>query len=234
MHGVSRVGYGQNSVSYAMLCRYNAVIFPPNLYKRHPIVRPCDNLKSSLYCDWVTAVLYEICYIDRVITASAFIPHLQLHRMFTHSLCYIFYLLYWSQSGRSAYQKYLFWPYLLQLHIHLRLHSLQWRHDGRDNVSNYQPHDCLLNRLFRRRSNKTSKFRVTGLCAGNSPGTGEFPSQMASNAENVSIWWRHHVPIKYIREKNLDGHSKTRENGRQHYIPYFWYGWLIIHRIFPR
>ena len=23
--------------------------------------------------------------------------------------------------------------------------------------------------------------------------TGEFPAQMASNAENVSIWWRHHV-----------------------------------------
>ena len=29
-------------------------------------------------------------------------------------------------------------------------------------------------------------------CAGNSPGTGEFPAQMASNTENVSIWWRHH------------------------------------------
>ena len=27
---------------------------------------------------------------------------------------------------------------------------------------------------------------------GNSPVTGEFPAQMASNAENVSIWWRHH------------------------------------------
>ena len=52
--------------------------------------------------------------------------------------------------------------------------------------------DCLLNRLFRRRSKKTSKLCVTGLCAGNSPGTGEFPAQMASNGENVSIWWRHH------------------------------------------
>ena len=28
---------------------------------------------------------------------------------------------------------------------------------------------------------------------GNSPGTGEVPAQMASNAENVSIWWRHLV-----------------------------------------
>ena len=39
---------------------------------------------------------------------------------------------------------------------------------------------------------KKSKLRVTGLCAGNSPVTGEFPAQMASNAENASIWWRHH------------------------------------------
>ena len=43
-----------------------------------------------------------------------------------------------------------------------------------------------------RKSKKTSKLRVTGLCAGNSPGTGEFPAQMASYAENVSILWRHH------------------------------------------
>ena len=70
--------------------------------------------------------------------------------------------------------------------------TLLWRINGHDSVSNHQPHDCLLNRLFRRRSKKTSKLFVTGLCAGNSPGTGEFPAQMASNAENVSIWWRHH------------------------------------------
>ena len=71
-------------------------------------------------------------------------------------------------------------------------YALQWRHNGRDSVSNHQPHDHLLNRLFRRRSKNTSKLGVTGLCAGNSPGTGEFPAQMASYAENVSIWWRHH------------------------------------------
>ena len=69
---------------------------------------------------------------------------------------------------------------------------LQWRHNEHDGVSNHQPHDCLLNRLSRRRSKKTSKVRVTGLCAGNSPVTGEFPAERASNAENVSIWWRHH------------------------------------------
>ena len=70
---------------------------------------------------------------------------------------------------------------------------LRWRHNGCDSVSNRQPHHCLLNRLFRRRSKKTSKLRVTGLCVVNSPGTGEFSAQMASNAEKVSIWWRHHA-----------------------------------------
>ena len=47
------------------------------------------------------------------------------------------------------------------------------------------------------RSKKTPKLRVTGLCAGNSPGTGEFPAQMASNAEEASIWWRHHDSAQY-------------------------------------
>ena len=48
--------------------------------------------------------------------------------------------------------------------------SLHWRHNDHDGVSNHQPQSCLLNRLFRRRSRKTSKLRVTGHCAGNSPG----------------------------------------------------------------
>ena len=36
------------------------------------------------------------------------------------------------------------------------------------------------------------KENITGLCEGNSPVTGEFPAQKASNAESVFIWWRHH------------------------------------------
>ena len=70
--------------------------------------------------------------------------------------------------------------------------TLQWSHNERDGVSNHQPHDCSLKCLFRRRSKKISKFHVTGLCEGNSPVTGEFPAQRASNTENVSIWWCHH------------------------------------------
>ena len=70
--------------------------------------------------------------------------------------------------------------------------TLQWCHNELDGISNHQPQDYLLNRLFGHRSKKTSKLCVTGLCVGNSSGTGEFPAQMASNVENVSIWWRHH------------------------------------------
>ena len=71
--------------------------------------------------------------------------------------------------------------------------SLHWRHNGFYGISNHQPHHYLLKLLFRRRSKKTSKLLVTGLCVGNSPVTGEFPAQMASNMEIFPIWWRHHV-----------------------------------------
>ena len=43
---------------------------------------------------------------------------------------------------------------------------LQWRHKGGNGISNHQPHDCLLYRLFRRRSEKISKLRITGHCGG--------------------------------------------------------------------
>ena len=84
--------------------------------------------------------------------------------------------------------------------------SLQWRHNGRNSVSNHQPRECLLSRLVKRRSRKTSKLRITGLCAGNSPETGEFPAQRANDAENVSIWWRHHVAWHKKGSKTVINH----------------------------
>ena len=62
---------------------------------------------------------------------------------------------------------------------------------------------------------KTSKLHVAGLCVGISPGTCKFPAQMASNAENISIGWRHHdclmviavatilVPCRVVRSLQL-------------------------------
>ena len=96
---------------------------------------------------------------------------------------------------------------------------LQWRHNGHDSVSDHQPHVCLLNRLFRRRSKKTSKLRVTGLCAGNSPEAGEFPAQMASNEENVSFWWRHHG-------QHTSDFELTNNTPKPH--PHNWVVWCIL------
>ena len=45
--------------------------------------------------------------------------------------------------------------------------ALQWRHNKRDSVSNHRHLDCLLSRLFRHRSKKSSKLHVTGLCERN-------------------------------------------------------------------
>ena len=86
--------------------------------------------------------------------------------------------------------------------IYYLLNSLQWRHNGLDSVFNHRRLDSLLKRLFRRKSKKTSQLRVTGICDGNSPVAGEFLSQRASNAENVSIWWRHHV-ANYTKLENF-------------------------------
>ena len=80
---------------------------------------------------------------------------------------------------------------LKTLYSYLGTEILRWRHNGRDGVSNHQPHDCLFNRLFRYKSKKASKLRITTLCVGNSSVTVEFLAQMASNVENVSVWWCH-------------------------------------------
>ena len=90
----------------------------------------------------------------------------QILRWLLHSLSPIF--SWYSIDGTFGSIKCMWWK---------KMHAvvpLQWNHNGHDGISNHQPHHCLLNRLFRRRSQKVSKLRVTGLCAGNSPVTGEF------------------------------------------------------------
>ena len=72
------------------------------------------------------------------------------------------------------------------------LWCIHLRHNQRQGISNHRHLDCLLIGWFSRPSKKISKLRVTGLCEGNPPLTGGFPLKMASNAENASIWWRHH------------------------------------------
>ena len=72
--------------------------------------------------------------------------------------------------------------------------SLQWRHN--DGVWNYRRLDCLLNRLFMHGSNKTLNFLITGFCEGNPSVTDGLPQQRASDAQNISIWLRHHATAR--------------------------------------
>ena len=104
--------------------------------------------------------------------------------------------------------------------------TLQWRQHGHDGVLNHQPLDCLLNRLFGCRSKKTSKLRVTGLCVGKSPLTAEFPAQRASNAENASIWWRHHNN-RQNRNYMYDHYTHTDELICQWHSPSLAKKWFV-------
>ena len=63
-----------------------------------------------------------------------------------------------------------------------------------------------------RRSKKTSKLRVTSLCVGNSLVTDEFPAQWASNAENVSIWWRHRESYKLSNRQSYENGDTIYQN----------------------
>ena len=65
------------------------------------------------------------------------------------------------------------------------INPIPWRNNGHGSVSNHQPHDCLLNRLFRRRSNKSLNSASLAFVRGIQRGP-------ANNAEKVPIWWRHH------------------------------------------
>ena len=76
--------------------------------------------------------------------------------------------------------------------------SLRWHHNERDGVWNARCLHCFLICLFRHRSKKTSKLRVTRLCSGKSPVTGEFPAQKASNAEMYPFDDRLHVLLTLL------------------------------------
>ena len=109
-----------------------------------------------------------------------------------------------SFGHRQLSSAYLWWGFTQD--------PLQWCHNERGGVSNHRRLDCLLNRLFSRRSKKTSRLRGTGFCEGNPPVTGGFPSQRVSNAENVSMWWRLHVMYWHIETTThiFDGVVYTR------------------------
>ena len=139
-------------------------------------------MKTCSIYDAISFVFFCVfCWINSFSPESPESPHQKPYKYHTDSCRFLLWC--YRQTSVGSCVSFMQCP----------LGSLRWRHNDHAGVSNHQPPGCLLNRLFRRKSKKTSKLRVTGLCAGNSPGTGEFSAQMASYAENVSIWWRHHV-----------------------------------------
>ena len=75
------------------------------------------------------------------------------------------------------------------------------------------PASRLCTQPFVQAQNKESiKLRVTGFCEGNPPVAGEIPAQRASNAEIVSIWWRHHAQAncwRYWEQISASNHRGT-------------------------
>ena len=115
-----------------------------------------------------------------------------------------------------------FLPYIGLCHLHWNHHiALQWRHIERDGVSNHHPHNCLLNRL----SKKTSKLCVTG---GELTGDQWILAQRASNAKNVSTWWRHHVIGPGLASNREWYGKKTYSKTQDTSHPFYWHGLTLI------
>ena len=81
--------------------------------------------------------------------------------------------------------------------------TLQWRHNGHGSVTNHQPHHCLLNGSFRRRSKKSLKLCVTGLCAGNSPGPVNSPYKWPVTRK-MFCWRRHAGDAPFTSQRSID------------------------------
>ena len=86
---------------------------------------------------------------------------------------------------------------------------LQWRHNERHLASQITGVSIVCSSVgWGADQRKHQNYASLAVCVGNSPVTGEFPAQRASNAENVSIWWRHH-PF-YCSRAGGSGRLSTR------------------------
>ena len=101
--------------------------------------------------------------------------------------------------------------------------SIQWRHNEREGVSNHQPYDCLLNRLFRRRSKKITKFSFDDVIMWHRVGTaswifGKNINHISSPVRLVKIWERL-LSSMYIRHV-FTSFSQNRRAANPPKVPY--------------
>ena len=103
------------------------------------------------------------------------------------------------------------------------MHKIVW-HYSDVIMSLKSPASREFTRPFRRRSRKTPKLRVTGLCQRNSPVTGFFPAH-PSNAQNVSICLRHHAVPNHRATKHwwtLSTNRNIFHKQNRTYLILFW------------
>ena len=137
---------------------------------------------STRFCQWESIITQQrslkhlVLRVYKSVTLTNRWSNIVSQNMYTNH-AWILTNFYCNSYSRQLHLLNLFFllSFSISCNKHTKAISLQWRHNERDSVSNHQPRDCFPNRLFRRRSKKASKLRVTGFCAGNSPGTGEFP-----------------------------------------------------------
>ena len=149
---------------------------------------PCGGMKPAFQKIWFACLIHEISLYTFIETIK---KHNHFFGLFEISLSSVFIrnVLVRQHVIRPGRSDDVWWRTLIkQLSSPCcqdTCTSLLWRYNGCDDVSNHQRLDCLLNHLFRRRSMKTTKLRVTALCEWNPPGTGEFTAQMASKARKM-------------------------------------------------
>ena len=198
--------------------------------------------------------MLEISYLNT--EPSKCIIHILFSRLYASSVCiylrfmlnndlvHLLFILNLLPNKEFENEKILYcpnWPQITELSITTAI-SLHWRHNDHDGVSNHQPHGCLLNRLFGRRSKKTSQLRVTGLCAVNSPGPVNSPHKWPVTWKMFPfddvIMWRCYKPtdqwhcsfhfkdalalVKRLAVPSASDHSYNTGPGR---------GWFHLHEV---
>ena len=129
---------------------------------------------SGPWCHWLTTYALWWCTFSKfILNELVCIPYNGEYISYVYITAYVYFSLFNFSYLITFKNEFLFTINVMlrlptegntqKTHVSLKLSTLQWRHNGCNNVSNHQPRGCLLNRLFRRKSKKTPKLRVTGL-----------------------------------------------------------------------
>ena len=129
---------------------------------KHGLIPNHDKARTAILFHRIHCIYFKFIFHQEVTPPDVLMKNFTIHPKFRrHSFMSQIYILS-SIMLHGIFNIYHLYP--------SETFALHWRHNDHDCVSNHQPYDCLLNRLFRRKSKRTSKLHVTGFCVGNSPG----------------------------------------------------------------